>query len=265
MDQLCSSALLVLLIATWLTHAVRSRRGEQHHVRVDIEGESALLGRNLMEALYAFIVPIARACARLGLSANAVTGCSVLLALAAGAAFAADALGLGSLFAVAALGSDAVDGYIARSTGNASDAGEVLDAAADRYVEISLFTGLAVHLRQEPFALLSALAALGGSFMVSYSTAKAEALKVTPPRGSMRRTERAFVLVAGAALTPLSAAIGLPVRWSEAPLLLALVGLALGTNGSAIARFAAIVRELRARDGQRSLGDGRPAERLSES
>ena len=42
--------------------------------------------------------------------------------------------------------------------------------------------------------------------MVSYSTAKAEALGVEPPRGAMRRQERAVYFVLGAALVPIVAA-----------------------------------------------------------
>jgi CDP-diacylglycerol--glycerol-3-phosphate 3-phosphatidyltransferase len=252
MDEVCSLGLLAFLVTLVVTHAVRAR-GAQHHVRVDREGASALLSRGMLESLYAAIVPVGRLCERVGLTPNAITGLSVLLALGAGAAFAADHLGLGSFLAVVALGMDAVDGFVARSTGTASNAGEVIDAAADRYVELSLFGGLAVHLRQEPSALLIVIAALAGSYMISYSTAKAEALSVAPPRGSMRRTERGFLLIVGAALTPLSLSVGVPVRWAEAPLLLALVWLAFGTNLSAIARFSFIVRALRARDERHSV------------
>lgn len=258
MDEICSFALVGFLATLLVTHAVRARAGGQHHVRVEKEGASALLSRGVMESLYAAIGPVGRACERLGLTANAITGLSVLLALAAGAAFAADHLGLGSLLAVVALGSDAVDGLVARSTGTASNAGEVIDAAADRYVELSLLAGVALHLRQDSSALLIVLAALGGSFMISYSTAKAETLGVAPPRGSMRRTERAFLLIVGTALAPLSVSLG----WGEAPLLLALVWLAVGSNVSAVTRFTYIVRALRERDDRRSVSADRPVETL---
>jgi CDP-diacylglycerol--glycerol-3-phosphate 3-phosphatidyltransferase len=260
MDAVCSLALVVFLATLLVTHVVRARAGAPQHDRVVMEGASALLSRGMMESLYAVIVPVGRACTRVGLTANAITGLSVVLALGAGAAFAADHLGLGSLLAVIALGTDAVDGFVARSTGSASDAGEVLDAAADRYVEFSLFAGLAIHLRQESDSLLIVLAALAGSFMISYSTAKAEALAITPPRGSMRRTERAFLLVVGATLAPLT-----PARWADVPLLLALVCLALGANVSAIARFAYIVRALRVRSVPASGAHARDAEPLPES
>ena len=46
--------------------------------------------------------------------------------------------------------------------------------------------------------------ALFGSLLITYSTAKAEALRITPPRGTMKRSDRITVLVTGAALTPLA-------------------------------------------------------------
>ena len=48
-----------------------------------------------------------------------------------------------------------------------------------------------------------ALLALQASFMISYASAKAEALQVKMPRGLMRRHERAAVLTLVAGLTPL--------------------------------------------------------------
>jgi CDP-diacylglycerol--glycerol-3-phosphate 3-phosphatidyltransferase len=251
MDQLCSLALLVCLVLLGVTHALRDPH-RKWHARVEMEGRSALLSRGVLESLYAVVVPVGLACKRLGLTPNMITGASVLLALAAGALFAAGHLGLGSLVGVIALGCDALDGFVARHSGSASNAGEVIDAAADRYVEFSLFAGLALHLRLEPMALLICLAALAGSFMLSYSTAKAEALAIVPPRGSMRRTERCVLLIAGAVLTPLSSGLGLSTRWAEAPLLVALLWLAVGSNVSALARFAYVARQLRLRDVQRS-------------
>lgn len=254
MDQACSSALLAFLVVLWATHTVRACANEQPRFeRVDAEGASALLSRGMLESLYSAIIPVARACVRLGLSPNAISALSLCFALIAGWLFGAGHLGVGCVFAVAAMGSDAVDGFVARAAGTASNAGEVIDAATDRYVELALFAGLAVHFRETTSALALTIAALAGSFMVSYSTAKAEALSVVPPRGSMRRTERGFLLVLGAGLTPLMAATGIPAPYNEAPVLIALAWLAVGTNFSAVARFTHVVREIRLREGQREV------------
>ena len=90
--------------------------------------------------------------------------------------------------------------------------------------------------------------------MVSYTTAKAEAMGVAPPRGAMRRAERAVYLMVGAALTPVASALfadspSLALR--ELPIILALTIVAVVANISAVQRLAAIAAALRARDGGR--------------
>jgi heme exporter protein D len=83
---------------------------------------------------------------------------------------------------VSALG-DTLDGIVARLQGTASDAGEVLDAAVDSYEEFFFLGGIVVHVRQSAVGVSLVLLALLGSFMVSYATAKAEALRAEIPRG----------------------------------------------------------------------------------
>jgi CDP-diacylglycerol--glycerol-3-phosphate 3-phosphatidyltransferase len=87
--------------------------------------------------------------------------------------------------------------------------------------------------------------------MVSYSTAKAEALQLEAPRGSMRRTERAVVLILGAGLSPLAAQLN--PSWLEWPMVAAIGIVALGGNVSAIRRLAAIARAARERDASRGV------------
>ena len=88
--------------------------------------------------------------------------------------------------------------------------------------------------------------ALLGSFMVSYGSAKAEALGVAVPRGAMRRAERAVWLCGGALLSPLAAALGESAGvapWiGEAPMLFALAMVALVSNVSAARRLSAVAR-----------------------
>jgi phosphatidylglycerophosphate synthase len=171
-------------------------------------------------------------------------------------------LGAALLVFMFAGGTDALDGLLARATGSASLAGEVLDAVADRYVELALFAGIALYLRADPLGLPLALAALCGSFMVSYSSAKAEALGRTPPRGSMRRTERLTLLLLGAGLCPL-VGWGAPTRSSDLPLFIALGWLALGANASALSRSLWLVRELRLSPPPTAAEPGRDAQHSS--
>ena len=238
-DSISSLALGSVLASLSVAYVVRvARAGRAHHPRVDAEGKSALLATDVMEMMCWSVQPVVALCARLGITPDAVTYASLVLGAAAGVALGAGHFGLAALLATVAAGGDAIDGLLARRLGVGSVAGEVLDAAVDRYVDFALIAGVAFHFRADAAWLVLAFAALLASFMVSYSTAKAESLHVAPPRGSMRRVERAVLLVGAAALTPLATAIG--ARWSDLPMLVALATIAVLGNISAVHRLATI-------------------------
>jgi CDP-diacylglycerol--glycerol-3-phosphate 3-phosphatidyltransferase len=85
------------------------------------------------------------------------------------------------------------------------------------------------------------LLALVGSFMVSYGSAKAEALHVAVPHGSMRRAERATYFGTGIALAPIVAAFsrrfGGPLWAGNVPLVLAVTLIGVTANVSAARRL----------------------------
>jgi CDP-diacylglycerol--glycerol-3-phosphate 3-phosphatidyltransferase len=247
-------AFSLTLAATTLVVAVAyagrvSRAGAAKHSRVDRAGSSPLLGKSAMEMGYWAMRPAARACVALGVSANAVSLASLALAGLAGLALGAGAFGVGAALSLLSSAGDAIDGMIARETGTASEAGEVLDAAVDRYAELFFFGGIAYLERFDGFTLGLTLAATAGAIMVSYSTAKAEALHVVAPRGAMRRQERAVYLVVGTALVPIAAAVceraALP-RWiARAPLVAVLAVVAVVGNVSAVRRLRAVAEAVR--------------------
>src|SRR5882757_2367633 len=134
MDLGCSLALVSLLVAIGIAYGARMLlRGEAHYARVDAAGSSPLLGRRPMEMAYWSLQPVARSFIKLGIGPNGITMGSMALALGAAVLLAFGHFGLAAaVTAVASLG-DALDGLVARTTGVASDAGEVFDAAVDRY------------------------------------------------------------------------------------------------------------------------------------
>lgn len=215
----------------------RSRRAE----RVEQGGSSVFLPAAAQHVGYLAMAPLGRALARMGISANAITLASIPLAAAAAVAFAYGHYGLGALGAALAFTCDMLDGLVARTTGTASDAGEVLDAAADRVCEALLFGGLAFAYRERPVLLGLVLFAGLAAQQVTHASAKVEvyALK-SVPRGTMRRAERAVYFVVGAALCGLVGHI--------APMLVALVVIGVAGNVSATRRYVALARALRERD-----------------
>jgi phosphatidylglycerophosphate synthase len=178
-------------------------------------------------------------------SANAVTLFGVGLAAVAGVLLSLGRFGPAAVaMGLAALG-DALDGQVARRSRSVSVGGALLDASADRYEEFLLLGGLAVLFRDSLPALVLTLLALLGSYMVSYGSAKAEALARPIPAGMMRRPERAVCLFLGAALAAglgavPPAVLSPPLR--RAPLLVALAVIAVVANVSALRRLRALAR-----------------------
>jgi phosphatidylglycerophosphate synthase len=251
-DLHLSLALVGLAAAGALAYTARVRRaGAARNARVDKAGSSVLLGKGAMEAAYYFLEPVGRVAVSLGLTANMITLGSFAIGLAGAGALALGHFGVGgALTVVAALG-DALDGVVARQTRTSSDAGEVFDAAVDRYQEFFFLAGLAWYFRAEPLPLVLALLSILGSFMVSYGTAKAEALQVEPPRGAMRRAERAVYLTLGVVLAPIAAAGAArfqgPTWIGMLPIFAALALVGIVSNVSAARRLAAVARLVAAR------------------
>jgi CDP-diacylglycerol--glycerol-3-phosphate 3-phosphatidyltransferase len=227
-------------------------RGKAQFDRVKKQGGSALLSEGVMQGGYWFFQPLGRALLFFRITPNQVSWGSLIFGF-----IAAVCLGLGHFGSAACFGTisailDALDGMVARLTGLSSDAGEVLDASVDRYVEFFMLTGVMVYYREIPVLMLLAAAALIGSFMVSYSSAKAEALQLPAPKGSMRRPERALYLLLGAAFSPVT------IPWLERtrefpvplahPMVVALGLIGVLANVSAVERLWAIAKAVRARE-----------------
>ena len=158
-------------------------------------------------------VPIALAFGRLGLTPNALTvlgfGISLIAAVAAaqGAWIAAGLLVIfGGVF-------DLFDGALARATNKVSRLGAFLDSVFDRAGEAVLYLGIAIGSLAGGFQLgaILAAAAMGASFMVSYTRAKSESLGFTPGTGMANvgvapREVRLVLLTLGLLITGISTA-----------------------------------------------------------
>lgn len=233
---------LILPIASAVLLAVAAARGRNRtHARVTREGGTIFVSERVMQHGYTWIDRLAGAAVRAGLSPNAISWLSLALGLGAGVLAGRGWLGLAA-WALALSGlCDGLDGAVARRTAKASPAGAVLDSALDRYVEFFFCAGLLWFFRGTPLPQLVVVTALFGGFMVTYSTAKAEALQVTPPRGWMKRPERIVWLVAGSGLAGAAPLLGVP---REPVVLAAVAVIALFANLSAIIRLRALGRSV---------------------
>ncbi len=97
---------------------------------------------------------------------------------------------------------DILDGALARSTKAAYAYGAFLDSTLDRYSEGAVYLGLAAYFLSidgplQRWLVLATLAALAGSFLVSYVRARAQSLGFTCKTGLFQRPERVVVTVIG--------------------------------------------------------------------
>ncbi len=202
---------------------------------------SPLVPRVVSDALLTSLDGAAAWLVRAGVSANAVTVTSLVFAAVGGVSLALGCFALAApAMALACLG-DALDGLVARRSASTSVGGALLDAAVDRYGEFFFLGGLAVYFRESATPLVLCLLALCGSFMVSYASAKAEALHRPVPPGLMRRPERAICLCVGVALAAVlgqtGSLSGVPGWAVRAALVVAVGVLAVFANGSAVRRL----------------------------
>jgi CDP-diacylglycerol--glycerol-3-phosphate 3-phosphatidyltransferase len=236
-----TGAVWVVLIVAYAIRVSRFGKFRSERVR-GVGGGTMLVGENIMQATYWAIDPVVRGLVRLGATPNAITIAALVTGIGAGAAVAAGWFGLACLLATCSTISDILDGQVARVTHSGSNAGELLDAAVDRYTEFAFIAGFILYARDSPLQVAVALAALLASFMISYMSAKAEALQVSVPRGLMRRHERATYLTVASGLTPLLGP-SIHAQWPALPVTAAFV-LGLAIVGS-VGNLAALQRLVR--------------------
>src|SRR5438105_9720965 len=101
---------------------------------------------------------------------------------------------------------DMLDGQVARLSGRVTSYGGFLDSSLDRLSDMVVFVGLMVFYARDTqyhstLNVLLAGAALMGSVMVSYASARAESLIPKCDVGFLRRPERVVLLIIGGLTT----------------------------------------------------------------
>ena len=101
---------------------------------------------------------------------------------------------------------DILDGALARAGGKTTPFGSFLDSTTDRVGEGAMLGAIALIFARQgnEVALGATIAAIAGSFLVSYTRARAEALGLRGDVGIGSRAERVVVITAGLVLAPIS-------------------------------------------------------------
>jgi CDP-diacylglycerol--glycerol-3-phosphate 3-phosphatidyltransferase len=136
------------------------------------------------------------------LTPNQVTVVGVALTFVAAGLIAFGYLRWAGLVLILAGTCDILDGALARSTNAAYPYGAFLDSTLDRYAEGAVYLGLAAYFvtiapPMQEWLILATLAALAGSFLVSYVRARAQSLGFTCKSGLFQRPERVVATVIG--------------------------------------------------------------------
>lgn len=160
------------------------------------------IGRGAMRIINAMV----RTLARSGISPNILTTIGVTINVGCGVLF-----GLGEFFwagivLILANLFDMLDGNVARLTGRVTRFGSFLDSSLDRLSDMVAFLGIMIFYagNTPQHSILNVFLAGVGlitSVMVSYTTARSEALGVKANVGFLQRPERVVLLIIGALST----------------------------------------------------------------
>jgi CDP-diacylglycerol--glycerol-3-phosphate 3-phosphatidyltransferase len=184
----------------------------------------SFISREFKPLFERFMTPLVAFLSNRGIHPNLITLTGLLLVLAGSVALyykllipAFLLLGTGAVL-------DAVDGAVARRMGLHSEFGAFLDSTVDRFSDSLPFISLGFMYAKEgePYGTLLSFLALIGSFGVSYTRARAEALGIYGIGGAFERTERWVTLLAGVLLDLIP---------------LALLVVALGSAGTTVQRM----------------------------
>lgn len=138
-----------------------------------------------------------RGLSKIGMTPAAMTTLGLALVLAGSVMVGTDRLVAGAWVVGAGSLLDGLDGAVARASGQVTARGAFLDSAFDRIGEIAAFAGLAFAMEGEARVLLLIVLAVGGSMLVPYMRARAEAEGLSGQGGLMGRTERLILFCAG--------------------------------------------------------------------
>lgn len=190
-----------------------------------------------------------RVLVRAGVTPNTITIFGFLGAVATAILVAGQFwIAAGIVFVIGSI-SDMFDGSVARMSGKATRFGAFLDSNLDRLGEGLVLGGIGVALAREgaTWAVAMTFVALTGSFLVSYSRARAEGLGVESNKGGLMSRAERLVLVG----------VGIFGGWLWPVLPVVVTILAVGTLITVAQRLSYVHFVLRDADGSPDSGKRR--------
>jgi CDP-diacylglycerol---glycerol-3-phosphate 3-phosphatidyltransferase len=184
-------------------------RQDARHLR----RSASVLPARAKDAGRGLLTPVVRLAMALRLTPNTITVIGLGLTVAASVLVGAGYLLVGAgLLTVGSL-LDAVDGALARATGGETRFGSFLDSTLDRAGEAIIYIGVGAwlvdNLAEPLWPLATLMAAMAGSFLVSYAHARAQGIGLAADIGLAPRTERLILMIVGVALAGFGFVAGL--------------------------------------------------------
>ncbi len=163
--------------------------------------EIKLLNKRLVDGFLTVIEPLAQVLISFRVHPHILTFSGLVFSFLAFIFLRNEFLFFGGLMIILAGICDILDGRLARETQTMSKFGALIDSVVDRYAEVFIYLGLAVfYWRRSALMLVLLILAIAGSFLVSYTRARAEGLGFECKIGLMQRQERMTFLAVGAIL-----------------------------------------------------------------
>ncbi|HKO16037.1 MAG TPA: CDP-alcohol phosphatidyltransferase family protein [Gemmatimonadaceae bacterium] len=145
------------------------------------------------------IDPVANWLVRRGVHPNSITILGTACSVTGGIIYGTGHISMGGFFLGLTALFDVLDGTVARRSNRSSTFGAFLDSTLDRLADGAVLGGLAVFYalsathRSVPMIVIC-LAGIIGSFLTSYTRARAEALGLDAKVGILQRPERVVLL-----------------------------------------------------------------------
>lgn len=156
-----------------------------------------LIGDKFVKGYFKIVEPIGGWLISSGIQPNSITWAGLVFTLIAAYLFGKGSFFWGGVFLVIAGTCDVLDGMVARKTDRKSKFGAFFDSTVDRYSDIFIFLGIAVHFNSLYIYVL-VIFSITGSLLTSYTRARAGALKIDCKVGLMQRPERVTYISAAA-------------------------------------------------------------------
>jgi len=209
------------------------------------------------ERYFRVVGPVGDFFARIGIHPNVLSLTGLVLSAGAGLLYSQGRFFWAGWVVLLAGVCDSLDGHIARQTNKNNLFGAFFDSTLDRYSDMFAFVGLAyfyaggnsispaeIHGQASPLTVMIIVFAIAGSFMVSYTRARAEGLGIQCKAGMMQRPERITLLVIGSLLG------SIPV-FGELLMKVALILLAVSVNLTALYRMIYVRNQLSSGNGDK--------------